>query len=72
MTRYWALALLGASIAVVYFVRRLLARKRPAPVDIPFDDLWPSRPEVMRLPTEDDTAPAVLSAPEWKPPKKRA
>jgi hypothetical protein len=72
MTRYWALALLGATIAVVYFVRRLMARQRSAPVDIPLDDVLPSGLEVKRLPTEDDTAPAVLSAPERTPPKKAA
>jgi len=73
MTRYWALGLLLAATAVVYLVRWLLARQRPsASVDIALDEPVRRQPEVMRFVEDDDTAPAVLSSPEWKPPPKKA
>ena len=74
MTRYWALGLVVAATAVVYLVRWLLTRRRaPAPVDIALDEPVQRGPEVIRVAEDDDTAPAVLSPPEWKlPPKKAA
>ena len=73
MNRYGALALIIATLAVVYFARWLAGRgRRPDPVDIPLEETERSRPEIMQLVSEDDTAPAVLSPPEWKPPKKAA
>ena len=73
MNRYGALALIIAALAVVCLVRGLLARRRRhESVDIPLEETVRSRPEVLLLVSEDDTAPAVLSPPEWKPPKRAA
>jgi len=73
MTRYRVLGLLIAAAAVVYLVHRLLKRQRPSvSVDIALDEPVRSRPEVLRVEEVDDTAPAVLSPPEWKPPRRAA
>lgn len=73
MTRYWALGLLVAAMAVVYLVRWLLAHRRSsASVDIALDEPVRHSPEVMQVVENDDTAPAVLSPPEFRPPPKKA
>ena len=74
MTRYWVLGLLIAAVAVIYLVRRLLdsPRSPESSVDIPLEEPVRSRPEVPPVAEDDDTAPAVLSPPEWSPPKKAA
>ena len=73
MTRYWLLGLLIAAAAVIYLVRRLRERREtPLSVDIPLEQPARSMPEVVRLLEVDDTAPAILSPPEWKLPKKAA
>jgi hypothetical protein len=75
MTRYWVLGLILAVAAAIYIARRIGAAKRAHEdqVDIP---LWEAeRHQHVNLRSEppedrDDTAPAVLSPPEWKPPKR--
>jgi hypothetical protein len=73
MTRYWALGLFVAAAAVIYLVRRLRdSAGRRAQVDIPLWEAPRIRPEFPLDAAEaldDDTAPAVLSPPEWKPPR---
>jgi len=65
--------LLVAAAAVIYLVVRLLTRRRPSvSVDIALDEPARPRPQLIRLVEDDDTAPAVLSPPEWSPPKKAA
>jgi hypothetical protein len=74
MTRYWVLGLLLAVAAAIYLVRRFRTGRKAHEdhVDIP---LWEAeqfhhvdpRPESTQ--DRDDTAPAVLSPPEWKPPR---
>jgi hypothetical protein len=68
MTRYWVLGLILAVAAV-----RAAKRAHEDQVDIP---LWEAeRHQHVNLRSEppedrDDTTPAVLSPPEWKPPKR--
>lgn len=74
MTRYWVLGLLLAVAAAIYLARRFRTGRKAHEdrVDIP---LWEAeqfhhvdrRPESTE--DRDDTAPAVLSPPEWKPPR---
>jgi hypothetical protein len=53
-------------------VRLQTRRTPPVSVDIALDEPARPRPQVIRLAEDDDTAPAVLSPPEWSPPKKAA
>jgi len=65
--------LITAALAVACLVRWLLVRRpRPRPLDIVLDEPVQTRPTLVQLAIEDDTTPAVLSPPEWKPPKKAA
>jgi len=74
MTRYWVLGLIVAVLVAAYLVR-LVRRTRkasesPEPIDLPLWDADQRGPlELTPSDAEEDTAPAVLSAPEWKPPK---
>ena len=73
MTRYWVLGLIVAVVAVIFAALRVrsVARSLEEEVDIPLweadhykqIDFWPELVE-----ERDDTAPAVLSPPEWKTP----
>ena len=70
MTRYWVLGFMVAIVVVMYLVRR--SRKTSEPIDLPLREH--ERPGPLELSSEDvepkdDTAPAVLSPPEWRPPK---
>lgn len=70
MTRYWMLGLIGAIVALVYLGwRRWKASEPLKKVDLP---LWETEQyghlELKSEDVEDDTAPAVLSPPDWKPP----
>jgi hypothetical protein len=72
MFRYWVLGLIIALVALIYLARRVHAvtKSLEHPVDIA---LWGTeqdqrvdwRPETMG--DREDTAPAVLSPPEWRP-----
>ena len=64
MTLYWMLGLIVAVVAAVFAMLRIRGGKRSLSkeVDIPID--WPVRAE-----ERQDTAPAVLSPPEWKGPR---
>jgi hypothetical protein len=74
MTRYWVLGLIVAVVAVLFAVLRIrsVTKSLEEEVDIPLweadhyrqIDFWPELAE-----ERDDTAPAVLSPPEWKAPK---
>ena len=74
MTRYWVLGFIIAVVAAIYLARRIRAvtKSLEDPVDIP---LWEAgKYQHVDLNSEtagdrDDTAPAVLSPPEWQPPK---
>lgn len=74
MSRYWVLGLIIAVVAVIFLARRFHAVAKPLedPVDPP---LWEAgRHQHVDLKSEtaydrEDTAPAVLSPPEWQPPK---
>lgn len=74
MTPYWVLGLVVAVAAVVVAVLRVRSalRSLKEEVDIP---LWEAdrskQSDFMPEPVEerDDTAPAVLSPPEWKAPR---
>jgi hypothetical protein len=72
MTRYWALALIVAIVAGIYVLRRVrnAAKARVDEVDLALGDdppahetAWPDERD-----SSDDTAPAVLSPPEWRAP----
>ena len=70
MTRYWVLGLIVAVVVVIYLVRR--SRDAAATVDVPVweaDRRESREPDPVNADAQDDTAPAVLSPPEWKPPK---
>ncbi|HEY9024999.1 MAG TPA: hypothetical protein VIP05_11910 [Burkholderiaceae bacterium] len=74
MNRYWALALIAAIVVAFLVVRRAwkqLQSDDAKTVDIPLWDEEPQQPpQELRLDEpEDDTAPAVLSPPELKPPR---
>ena len=74
MTRYWALGLFVAIVAVVAYLARLAWRKIEAEpvktVDLPLWDEDPRKPHELQLDEKvDDTTPAVLSPPELAPPK---
>ena len=61
-------------MAAIYLVRRmrrnLKAPTTPEPVDLPLWDADQREPlELTSSDADEDTAPAVLSPPEWKPPK---
>ena len=67
MTQYWVVALIVAIVVVLFVVRRVT---RPpelddddAHVEVTTNGLGSDRGDL------DDTAPAVLSPPEWAPPK---
>ena len=66
MTRYWVAALIAA-VVVLFFVVRWMTRPRESiddsQADVLIDELGSERGEL------DDTAPAVLSPPEWTAPK---
>jgi len=74
MTRYWVLGLIAAIVAALLLLRHILSVSKSLEndVDIPLwdaqdrqhADIW-SEPAVER----DDTAPAVLSPPEWRTPR---
>jgi hypothetical protein len=74
MFRYWVLGLIIAVVAAIFLARRVHAvtKSLEHPVDIP---LWGAeqdqrvdwKPETTG--DREDTAPAVLSPPEWQPPK---
>ena len=75
MSRYWVHRLSAAIAAVIYLVRRVRKQSEPEPsttVDIPLWGREPRRPpfELKLDDPEEDTTPAVLSPPEWKPPPK--
>ena len=77
MNRYWALALIAAIAVAFFLVRRAWKRSQSddaKTVGIPLWDEEPRQsPHELRLDEpEDDTAPAVLSPPELKPPPQAA
>ena len=85
MTQYWALGLIIVVVIVLYLLRRGHgdARDGDDPVTVPPWEPRPELPprllDSLHDPVDldvdaeagnvDDTAPAVLSPPEWKPPE---
>ena len=72
MTRYWALALIVAVVALLWAARRGARRPHAEPVDeqrVQRPDGDAERPPLDDNGDLDDTTPAVLSPPEWTPPK---
>jgi hypothetical protein len=74
MTRYWVLGLVVAVVALIYLARLILSMRKSAKdsVDIPLwePESWPQSDLRQETTAErEDTAPAVLSPPEWRPPK---
>lgn len=77
MSRYWVLGLVIAVVAAIYLARRFHAMTKSLedPVDIPLWEADRYQPTDLRSETRydrEDTAPAVLSPPEWQPPKSAA
>lgn len=74
MTPYWVLGLIVAVVAVVFAVLRIgsITRSLAKEVDIP---LWEADLDKqtdfchVRVEERDDTAPSILSPPEWKTPR---
>lgn len=74
MIRYWVLGLIIAVVAAAYLVRLVRrtgnASAQPEPIDLPLWDDDQRKPrELTSSDADEDTAPAVLSPPEWKQPK---
>jgi hypothetical protein len=67
MTRYWVVALIAAVVVLLFVVRRI-TRPPETDGDAHAAEALPDEQSV-DCGDLDDTAPAVLSPPEWKPPK---
>ena len=68
----WWLGLVVAALAVAYGLLRLRRRRLPpARDDAPPVPVPHSRPTALDLDPVDDTAPAVLSPPEWQDPDRK-
>jgi len=76
MTSYWLTGVVLAALAVAWLVRRALRQTKrlemPAATDIP---LWDAEEHAQRdfwpelVAQSEDTAPAVLTPPQWTAPK---
>ena len=75
MTRYWVLGMIAVVVAVIFLARRMLqAPDSSKRVDVPLWEDGQLGPIEIKAPVEEDedTAPAVLSPPEWTVPTSAA
>jgi len=75
VTRYWVLGMIAVVVAAIFLARRMLeASDSSKRVDVPlWEDGQPGPIQIKATVEEDeDTAPAVLSPPEWTVPTSAA